>query len=224
MKGLFALLVAAFALAAPASSLTLQEALLDALVPHGAPGDGAVSIVGRAPTGLDPSALEIAKTDYNPENGHFVVQIKLASGRLFGIQGKVEPGLDMPVLTRAFRTGDIATDEDVIFVRVPQSSVQRGGLTSAVDIVGFSAKRQLRAGIALRAGDFEKPTIVRKGDAVTMVFRMPGIELTARGKAMSNGGMGDTVPVVNVQSHKQVEAVITGAGSVTVSPHGVAIN
>jgi flagella basal body P-ring formation protein FlgA len=224
MKRLLAIVVAACALIAPGHSLTLQEALLDALVPHGAPGDGAVSIVGRAPTGLDPSTLDIAKTEYNPQNGRFVVQIKMASGRLFGIQGKVEAGLDMPVLTRAFRTGDIATDEDVMFVRVPQSSVQRGALTSAADVVGFSAKRQLRAGVALRAGDFEKPVIVRKGDAVTMVFRMPGIELTTRGKAMSNGGLGDTVPVVNVQSHKQVEAVITGSGSVTVSPQRVAIN
>ena len=224
MKRLIAFIIAAAACLAPASALTLQEALLDALVPHGAPGDGAISIVGRAPTGLDAAALDIAKTEYNPQNGRFIVQIKLASGRLFGIQGKVEPGLDMPVLTRAFRTGDIATDEDVQFVRVPQSSVQRGALTSAADIVGFSAKRQLRAGIALRAGDFEKPVIVRKGDAVTMVFRMPGIELSTRGKAMANGGLGDTVPVVNVQSHKQVEAVITGAGAVTVSPHDIAIN
>lgn len=66
--------------------------------------------------------------------------------------------------------------------------------------------------------------MVRKGDAVTVVYRVPGVELTARGKAMANGGLGDTVPVVNVQSHKQIEAVITGAGAVTVSPQDVALN
>ncbi|MBL9011727.1 MAG: flagellar basal body P-ring formation protein FlgA [Alphaproteobacteria bacterium] len=216
-----ALLVGA---AAPAAALTMEEALLDALIAEGAPGDAAVSIVGRVPSGIDPETLAVASARYDAASGRFVVQIKLASGRLFGLQGKVEPGVDVPVLTRTLRAGEIANAEDVILTRIAQSRLARGALTDSDDVVGFSARRQLRAGLALREGDFEKPVVVRKGDAVTVVYRVPGVELTARGKAMANGGLGDTVPVVNVQSHKQIEAVITGAGAVTVSPQDVALN
>ena len=70
----------------------------------------------------------------------------------------------------------------------------------------------------------QKPLVVRKGDAVTMVFRAPGIELTSRGKAMTDGGVGDTVAVVNVQSLKQIDAVVIGAGAVTVSRTVTALN
>ena len=211
-------------LARAALALTLEEALLDALIQKGAPGDAAVSVVGRVPTGIDPETLEITKLDYSASNGRFTATLKLASGRLFGLQGKVEDGYDIPVLTRQIRAGEIVNNEDLTFVRMAQSRLARGSLVNADDIVGLSAKRQLRAGIALRSGDFEKPIVVRKGDTVTMVFRAPGVELTARGKAMTAGGIGDTVAVLNAQSHKQVDAVVTGSGSVTVSPHGAALN
>lgn len=219
-----ALLAALFACVAPAAALTLEEALLDQLVAKGAPGDAAVSIVGRLPAGVEPESLTFTSLDYDAASGRFIAQIKLATGRLLGLQGRVEPGVDMPVLTRVLQNGEVAAAEDVVFIRVAQSRVTRGALTDSADIIGFSARRQLRPSVALRDIDFEKPIVIRKGDAVTMVFRVPGVELTARGKAMANGGIGDSVPVLNVQSRTQVDAVVTGSGAVTVSPQNIALN
>ncbi|BCW88160.1 hypothetical protein sos41_12980 [Alphaproteobacteria bacterium SO-S41] len=219
-----AVLAAALAFLAPASALTMEEALLDQLVAKGAPGDGAVSIVGRLPANLEPETVTFASIAYDATTGRFNAQITLPTGRVFGLQGKVEAGVDVPVLTRALQSGEIANAEDLVFVRMAQSRVTRGAITDSADIVGFSARRQLRPGVALRSLDFEKPIVIRKGDAVTMVYRVPGVELTSRGKAMANGGVGDSVPVLNVQSHTQVDAVVTGAGSVTVSPQNIALN
>lgn len=219
-----AVFAAALALFAPAHALTMEEALLDQLVAKGAPGDGAVSIVGRLPAGLDPETVTFTSLAYDAATGRFTAQMALSTGRLFGLQGKVEPGIDVPVLTRALQSGEVANAEDLIFVRIAQSRVTRGAITDSADIVGFSARRQLRPGVALRTLDFEKPIVIRKGDAVTMVYRVPGVELTSRGKAMANGGVGDSVPVLNVQSHTQVDAVVTGAGAVTVSPQNIALN
>lgn len=216
----FAALAAIFA---PASALTLEEALLDQLIAKGAAEDGAVSIVGRATKGLDPETLDVAKIEFSAETGRFTAQIRLASGRLFGLQGKVEDGADVPVLTRALKSGDVVSADDVMYVRMAASRVPRGSVADADKLIGFSARRQLRAGIPLRESDVQKPLVVRKGDAVTMVFRAPGIELTSRGKAMTDGGVGDTVAVVNAQSLKQIDAVVTGAGSVNVS-RSVALN
>lgn len=218
------IIVLDFMLARAAFAATLEETLLDALIQQGAPGDAAVSIVGKAPAGLDADALDIQKLDYDTASGRFVATLKLPSGRLFGLQGKVEAGMDVPVLNRVVMPGDVVNNEDIAFVRLASSRVARGSLTDANEIVGFSAKRQLRAGIALRSGDLEKPIVIRKGDSVTMIFRAPGIEVTSRGKAMTAGGLGDTVAVVNTQSHKQIDAVVTGAGAVSVSPQTVALN
>jgi flagella basal body P-ring formation protein FlgA len=220
------LLAALFALsfANVADALTVEDVVLDALVAKGAPGDGAVSIVGRLPGDIEAESLTVAAINYDAPTGRFAARLKLASGRTLGVQGKVEAGTDVPVLNRALRVGEIVASDDVVYLRVAQSRLTRGTLLDAGDLVGLSAKRQLRPGLALRDADFEKPLVVRKGDAVTMVFRAAGVELTTRGKAMSNGGQGDTIAVVNVQSLKQVDAVVTGAGAVSVSPQSVALN
>lgn len=221
---LAALLIAALAAFAPASALTVEEALLDQLIAKGAPEDGAVALVGRVPKGLDPETLEVAKLDYSIDTGRFTVQIRLGSGRLYGMQGKVEDGMDVPVLTRALKSGEIVSPDDVMFVRMAASRVPKGAVSDADRLIGFSAKRQLRAGLPLRESDVQKPIIVRKGDTVTMVFHAPGIELTSRGRAMTEGGIGDTVAVVNAQSLKQIDAVVTGSGAVNVSRTLAAVN
>lgn len=218
------ILLAALAAFAPASALTVEEALLDQLIAKGAPEDGAVALVGRVPKGLDAETLDVAKLDYSAETGRFVVQIRLASGRLYGMQGKVEDGMDVPVLTRALKSGEIVADDDVMFVRMAASRVPKGAVADADRLIGFSAKRQLRPGLPLRDSDVQKPIVVRKGDAVTMVFHAPGIELTSRGRAMTDGGVGDTVAVVNAQSLKQIDAVVTGSGAVNVSRTLAAVN
>lgn len=223
MKAAILALAALFALV-PASALSVEEALLDALIAKGAPEDGAVALVGRVPKGLDPETLDVAKLDYSAETGRFTVQIRLASGRLYGMQGKVEDGADVPVLTRALKAGEIIGSDDVMFVRLAASRVPKGTADDVDKLIGFSAKRQLRANLPLRESDVQKPVVVRKGDTVTMVFRAPGIELTSRGRAMTEGGVGDTVAVVNAQSLKQIDAVVTGAGTVNVSRTAVALN
>lgn len=219
-----ALLFAAAALIAPAAALTIEEALLDSAVAQGAPGDGAVAIVGRLPDGIDAASVTVSKMKYDAATGRFLAEVTLPTGRILGLQGKVEPGIDVPVLTRPLQNGEVANAEDVVFVRLARSRVIRGAITDSADVVGFSARRQLRPGTLLRDLDFEKPIVIRKGDAVTLVYRVPGVELTARGKAMANGGIGDSVPVLNVQSRTQIDAVVTGAGAVSVSPQLVAVN
>ena len=56
--------------------------------------------------------------------------------------------------------------------------------------------------------------MVTKGSTVTMTFEAPGLVLTASGRAMSEGGVGDTVTVQNPASYRQISAIVTGPGQV----------
>jgi flagella basal body P-ring formation protein FlgA len=58
------------------------------------------------------------------------------------------------------------------------------------------------------------PVLVVKGSTVTMTFAVPGIVLTATGRAMSDGGLGETIVVQNPASFRQVSCIVTGAGTV----------
>ena len=65
-----------------------------------------------------------------------------------------------------------------------------------------------------------KPTIVQRSDAVTIVYEAPGLTLTLRGQAQEVGALGETVSVLNVQSKRMVQGVVSGPGRVTVSAVG----
>jgi flagellar basal body P-ring formation protein FlgA len=94
------------------------------------------------------------------------------------------------------------------------NDVMSGTVTALDDIVGMQARRTLRAGETLRLEDVRRPVLVIKGSTVSMSFEAPGIVLTATGKAMNEGGLGETVTVQNPASYRMISAVVIGPGQV----------
>jgi flagella basal body P-ring formation protein FlgA len=73
-------------------------------------------------------------------------------------------------------------------------------------------------GAAARFQPTSTPTgdvAVRRGEVITLVYSAPGIQLTTRARATTDGGVGDTVRLVNLQSNRTVDAVVTGVGAAT---------
>ena len=58
--------------------------------------------------------------------------------------------------------------------------------------------------------------LVAKGATVTMLFDAPGMSLSAVGRALAEGGEGDSIAVLNPTSYRQVVGVVTGPGLVRV--------
>ena len=110
--------------------------------------------------------------------------------------------------------GTTISDSDLSYQNVDASSVQAGVVSSMNDLDGMEARRVLRAGEPIRPDDVRKPILVTKGSMVTINFIAPGITLTAVGKAMGEGGMGETVTVLNPISYRQISCTVTGAGTV----------
>ena len=62
-----------------------------------------------------------------------------------------------------------------------------------------------------------KPNIVQRNDTVTLVYEAPGLVLTLRGQAQEAGALGDTISVLNQQTKRVVQGVISGPGRVMVA-------
>jgi flagella basal body P-ring formation protein FlgA len=56
-----------------------------------------------------------------------------------------------------------------------------------------------------------------------MQFAAPGVELSAMGRAMSEGGVGDTITVQNPVSFRQISCIVTGPGAVRASSSSLII-
>jgi len=116
--------------------------------------------------------------------------------------------------------GTVITENDVATKAIATLRMNDQLIHDLDDIVGKEAKRALRAGEPLRLSDLKHPTLVAKGATVTMVFEAPGMSLSAIGRALAEGGEGDTIAVLNPTSYRQVVAVVTGPGTVRVGAGG----
>lgn len=128
------------------------------------------------------------------------------------------------VPSRAIARGQTITDADLVYANVPAAQTQAGIVTSMNDLEGMEARRVLRAGETVRADDVRKPILVSKGQTVTMEFDAPGITLTAVGKATTEGGLGESVTVLNPVSYRQISCVVTGAGTVRAGDSSYSLN
>jgi len=65
-----------------------------------------------------------------------------------------------------------------------------------------------------------KPEVVQRNDAVTLIYEVPGIVLTVRGKAAEAGAEGDVINVLNEQSKRTVQGTVAGPGRVVINNGG----
>lgn len=122
--------------------------------------------------------------------------------------------LRIVVPARTIARGDVISESDLTYTNVAARRVFPGVVTGFNQLDGKQARRILRAGEPVRVDDVRAPILVTKGSRVTVTFHAPGIALTAIGKAMSEGGLGDSVTVLNPASYRQITATVTGPGTV----------
>jgi len=122
-------------------------------------------------------------------------------------------GVRVVVPNRDIARGSVIAENDLVY-GTTANDVAAGIATNIADVAGLEARRTLRAGETLRLQDFRHPVLVAKGSTVTMVFEAPGIILAATGRAMSEGGMGETVTIQNPASFRQISGVVIGPGQV----------
>jgi flagella basal body P-ring formation protein FlgA len=110
--------------------------------------------------------------------------------------------------------GDTISESDLTYAMVDGAQLISGIPTKIDEVKGMQARRTLSAGQAFRSDDVRRPIVITKGQTVTMEFEEPGVELSAMGRAMSEGGVGDTVTVQNPASYRMISGIVTAPGTV----------
>ena len=84
------------------------------------------------------------------------------------------------------------------------------------EMVGLEVRRAIYAGHRIVSSDLGPPTLVRRNEVVVMTYRSGALGLRAEGRAMSAGGVGEVVDVMNLSSKRTVRAVVTGRRQVEI--------
>jgi flagella basal body P-ring formation protein FlgA len=179
------------------------------------------------PTDAD---LQLVRLHYDRRSGRFDVSFEVpgrARQPALRFTGSAVETIEIAVLTRALSRGDVIREADIAIERRPKADSATDMIGTGEQAIGLATRRALRAGHPLRQAELMKPEIVQRNETVTLVYEVPGILLTLRGKAMESGAVGDVVNVLNVQSKRIVQGNVAGPGRVSVTgrtPHAAANN
>ncbi|MBW5440069.1 flagellar basal body P-ring formation protein FlgA [Bradyrhizobium canariense] len=205
----------------------LETAVATALERRFGLGDAANITVtfdrGIADMRLDASntgTLQPVATRYDARSGRFDIAFEINNDSnpaptKLRFTGTAIETVEVAVLTRDIDRVDLLKASDVAMERRPKAEVT-GEAASRDRTLGMQLRRPMRAGTPIRVADIVKPDFVQRDQNVTVIYQVPGIYLTTRGKAIESGAEGDTISVLNLQTKRTLSGVVTGRGQVTV--------
>jgi flagellar basal body P-ring formation protein FlgA len=163
--------------------------------------------------------LQVVSMSFDPRTAHFDVT--------FGVQSSVEmrrqsthytgtatATVDALTVDHPIDRGQVIKASDVTVVRRPKT--ETSAVTDMKAVVGFAARHPLQPNQPLNSADLMKPEIVQRNNTVTIIYQAPGVTLTLRGQAQDSGALGDTISVLNIESKRVVQAVVSGPDRVSV--------
>ena len=145
------------------------------------------------------------------------ISVDIGDGtRSVALAGRAVETMAVPVLNRPIDRRAVIRASDITIARIEKRRVPGSTVIDTHEVIDMAAKRPLRAGEVIATADVEQPRIILRGDLVTLQYSRPGLMLSARGRALGDGAKGDIVSVLNEQSRRVIQGVVTGPGLVAV--------
>jgi flagella basal body P-ring formation protein FlgA len=173
-----------------------------------------VAVLAARPTPpcSQPVAVEAADTR-SPQRMRYVARCPDSPGWRYDYVVRARVSAMVAIAAAPVAANEALTDAQVTIERRDISNIA-DPISNPADAVGQMSRRMLRPGDILRSGQLSSPVLVKRGDAVTMVARRDGIEVSMAGEALDAGGKGAVVRVRNAGSGQVVRMRVAGPGTV----------
>ena len=139
-------------------------------------------------------------------------------GVMFRIDEKLAKTISVRVYLKVYKDIYVAKDtikKDHVIEEIHLQKVRRNidrlpaaYITDKESVVGKIAKRVIGPREVLKSNVLETPPIIESGERLMIVYESPYLRLTAPGIALSKGGLGERIPVRNLESKTVVYAKI----------------
>lgn len=202
----------------------IQETLQAAISAQLASQDVDVQLSGRMQDVLLEGNVEadviVRQLDLDRARTTFTAQLALEADdktqKTMTVAGRYHPIVQVPVLAKSMRSGDIISAGDIAYIRLRQDAVTPVMILDEQKMVGMTPRRGITADRPVTPSDLVPPRVVSKGDLVTVMLQNGPIALTVQGRALDAGAQGETVRVMNTASNTVMQAVVTGPQVVAV--------
>ncbi len=163
--------------------------------------------------------FELSNFDIDPAGKRFrtdLVAMAGASPVVLAVTGRITLYRDIPVLARRLPSGTAVSEADVTWTAFPEDRLAPDAVVDSSQMVGRALRRDTAEGTPLHSRDLMEPRLVARGKLVILKIQNPHLLITAQGRALQDGGIGDTVTVTNTQSNRVVSGVVESPGVVRI--------
>lgn len=224
MRFVIGTLAALIILASAVSGETLEEYLRAEIIAdyHLDSADVSISILRSTLTPTDVSiydvkAYPLAQGD---PKGRFPMRVELYRDGEMAERGSVSLDVrkfaDLLVPTQNIRRHEMLTPDMFESKRFDITSFTEVMLADPAQLDGCRAAQSLIAGRMIPLRRIEKAPDVEYGAPITIIGKSRMFEIRAKGTAMQNGVVGETVKVKNDDSRKILTGTVTGPGTVEI--------
>ena len=202
----------------------ITDVIKASLEEKGVKGNFTLTLANDSPSIILPgdaeANVEVANINYQPGRNVFTVKLAAPSVekplKTLELSGFINRLVSVPTLTSTTRRDDIISAADIAFIDVPERDVSTDTIIDADDLIGKTATNIITANRSVRIREVANPQLVSRGEDVTILYKVGGMTLSAKGKSMQNGTEGDLIRVTNLSSAKSLSAQVTGDRTVTV--------
>lgn len=121
------------------------------------------------------------------------------------------------IATDRIRRHQLINSENCILKRMEITSLTSRPLTSENSLADLWSKRDIRKGQILSSGSVEKIPTILSGQGVSILYKSAVLEISAKGKAMESGYVGEIIRIKNEQSKKILTGTIIDSETVEIA-------
>ncbi|MBL4889008.1 MAG: flagellar basal body P-ring formation protein FlgA [Candidatus Lindowbacteria bacterium] len=201
------------------SEQTIGRAVLEALTPYTADGTNfqitRIASLKKMPVGDVTFDVSLPKKIKRKFYVNVDVKVGKEKARIYVTLNAVRVG-QVVVAAQKLERGDLITTSNLKVERRDIFTVPHNYFANLSDVVGKKARRVIVPGTPILSASVERDLIVRRGDKVRLIVKLPGLEISSAGESFGTGGVGDSVRVKNLRSKKFVTGRIVSSNEVVV--------
>ncbi len=146
--------------------------------------------------------------------GTFELQVTIRQGaaepQIQKVAVEVALKKDVIVAINPISRGQTITRADILTEQRSFKKLEHIGMTKPATVVGQEAKRDIRMGDMIKAGDIKSKVLVKRNELVSVRSVRHGIAIESTGKALADGTLGESIEVRNEGSEETFWARVTG--------------
>ena len=132
--------------------------------------------------------------------------------------GTVELYQDVVHSVRPMKRNEVIAESDIQLVRTNIAMHPDRYVAQRELVIGKKLLTNIGPHQPINLRNLEKPSLIKRGDPVTIIYQEEGIRLNARGEAKEDGAQGDRIRIKNIDSKKSILCRVVDSQTVEVLP------